>query len=166
MPQEHSPEPPETPSQYERLLAGLARNRVDFAVVGGLAVILNGYARLTLDADILVDDHPENIARLINYLASWGQSSASQLALADFPPEEGSIRVTEDFPLDIFTRMRGKTLADFKPRLRYFKSDDVRIPYLSPEDLIWLKQQSWREKDQMDVFALTEIVAQEQRTKG
>jgi hypothetical protein len=33
-------------------LAALAAHRVDFAVVGGLAVIFNGYPRLTLDVDI------------------------------------------------------------------------------------------------------------------
>jgi hypothetical protein len=56
MPQNPSPEPKETISKFERLLADLARAEVDFAVVGGLAVILNGYPRLTLDADILVSD--------------------------------------------------------------------------------------------------------------
>ena len=53
MPQDPSREPNETISRFERLLADLARSEVDFAVVGGLAVILNGYPRLTLDADIL-----------------------------------------------------------------------------------------------------------------
>lgn len=51
---EHSPKPRETISRFEKLLAALATDGVDFAVVGGLAVIFNGYPRLTLDADILV----------------------------------------------------------------------------------------------------------------
>ena len=37
---EPSPEPRETISRFEKLLAALVTNRVDFAVVGGLAVIL------------------------------------------------------------------------------------------------------------------------------
>ena len=37
---EHSPESNETISRFEKLLADLARRGVDFAVVGGLAVIL------------------------------------------------------------------------------------------------------------------------------
>jgi len=40
---EPSPEPRETTSRFEKLLAALVTNRVDFAVVGGLAVIFNGY---------------------------------------------------------------------------------------------------------------------------
>jgi len=58
---EPSPEPRETTSRFEKLLAALVTNRVDFAVVGGLAVIFNGYPRLTLDADVLVDDRPDNL---------------------------------------------------------------------------------------------------------
>src|ERR1035441_9888536 len=50
---EPSPKPRETISRFEKLLAALVTNRVDFAVAGGLAVIFNGYPRLTLDADIL-----------------------------------------------------------------------------------------------------------------
>jgi hypothetical protein len=50
-----------------------------------------------------------------------------------------------------------------RPRLRYLQIDEVRIPFLAPEDLIWLKQDSWREKDRLDVLALKEIIAREQR---
>ena len=81
---EPSPEPRETTSRFEKLLAALATNRVDFAVVGRLAVI-------------------------------------------------------------------------FKAP----KTSSVRIPYLSPADLIFLKQDSWREKDKLDVLALREILARE-----
>lgn len=155
------PEPNRTPSQFEKLLADLARHGVDFAVVGGLAVILNGYPRLTLDADILVCESPGNIRKLLDCLINWGEGWARELKVEDFALEEGSIRVMEDFDLDIFVRMRGKSLDDFRPNLRYFKADDVRIAYLSPADLIFLKQGSQREKDQLDVAAMKEILARE-----
>ena len=60
---EPSPEPRETISRFEKLLAALVTNRVDFAVVGGLAVILNGYPRLTLDADVLVASYSSSKTR-------------------------------------------------------------------------------------------------------
>ena len=99
MPQNPSPEPKETISKFERLLADLARAEVDFAVVGGLAVILNGYPRLTLDADILVSDASENIHRLLRCLERWGDGWARELRVEDFAPQEGSIRITEEFDL-------------------------------------------------------------------
>ena len=47
MPPEPSSEPNESISRFERLLVGLAQCGVDYAIVGGLAVILNGYPRVT-----------------------------------------------------------------------------------------------------------------------
>jgi hypothetical protein len=119
------------------------------------------YPRLTLNADILVDDRPDNLRRLLDCLVNWGEGWARELKPEDFAAQEGSIRVMEEFDLDIFTRMGGKTLDDFRPRLRYLDAGSVRIPYLSPADLISLKQDSWREKDKLDVLAMREILAHE-----
>ena len=156
-----SPEPNRIISQFEKLLADLARSGVDFAVVGGLAVILNGYPRLTLDADILAHNSPENLGKLLDCLKNWGEGWARELSLEDFAIEQGAIRVREEFDLDIFVRMKGKSLDDFRPTLRHLESGGVRIPYLSPSDLIFLKDGSWREKDQLDVSAMKEILARE-----
>ena len=153
--------PNQTPSHFEKLLAGLARGGVDFAVVGGLAVILNGYPRLTLDADIIVHFSPENLRRLLQFLEGWGEGCARQLVLADFAVEHGAVRVSEEFDLDIFVKLDGKTIDDFRPNLRYFQSDEVRIAYLSPADIVSLKKSSWREKDKADVAAMEEILARD-----
>jgi hypothetical protein len=134
-------------------LAALAADRVDFAVVGGLAVIFNGYPRLTLDVDILVHVAPENLRKLLDCLAGWGEGWARELKPEDFVSQEGAIRVIEEFDLDIFTRMSGKSLEDFRPRLRYLETGGVRIPYLSPADLVFLKQDSWRDKDRLQPVA-------------
>lgn len=146
-------------SRFERLLAALARSDVDFCVVGGLAVVLNGYVRVTEDVDILVNPEPGNLERMLHVLKEWGEGWARELVPADFPAQEGSVRIGEqEFDLDIFTQMRGRSLDDFRPRLRHFDAHGVRIPYLAPEDLIALKKDSWRDKDKLDVFALQEIL--------
>lgn len=160
---QHSPNPREITSQFEKLLVALATDGVDFAVVGGLAVILNGYPRITQDADILVHDSPENLRQLLASLTRWGEGWARELKPEDFLLEAGCIRVMEEFDLDIFTRMLETKLDDFRPRLRYWKTNGGRIPYLSPADLIFLKQGSWRDKDKLDVQAMQEIVARESR---
>lgn len=155
--------PNQTPSQFEKLLAGLARSGVDFAVVGGLAVILNGYPRLTVDADIIVHSSPENLRKLLQFLGNWGEGFARELSLEDFIIEQGAIRVSEEFDLDIFVKMHGKTIDDFRPNLRFFESDEFCIAYLSPADLVLLKEGSWREKDQLDVAAMKEILNRENK---
>lgn len=148
-------------SRFEKLLAELARAEVDFCVVGGLAVILSGYVRLTEDADIIVSERSENIRRLLEVLQRWGEGWARELKPEEFVAQEGSIRVSEEFDLDIFTRMRGKSIEDFRPRMRSFETHGVRISYLSPDDLIDLKSGSWRDKDKLDVLAMQEVLRRE-----
>lgn len=79
-------------SQYGKLLVALSTAGVDYAVVGGLAVIFNGYPRFTLDADVIVEDSPANLDRLLAVLRGWGEGWARELSLDDFTPEEGAIR--------------------------------------------------------------------------
>lgn len=158
---ENPPSSRETLSRFEELLAGLVLAGVDFAVVGGVAVILNGYHRQTSDTDILVDPSPENVNRLLGFLADWGEGWARELRSDDFVPQEGAIRVIEEFELDLFTQMRGRRLSDFRPHLRYLQSEDCRIAYLNPSQLIELKSGSWRDKDRLDVAAMTEILRRE-----
>ena len=156
-----TPSQPENYFQFERLLAVLARAGVDFAVAGGVAVSLNGFVRATDDVDILVAVSPGNIQKLLEALSHWGEGWARELKPEDFVLQEGSLRVAEDFDLDIFTQMRGESLEHFRPRLRYLEISGFRIPYLAAEDLVFLKQGSGREKDQIDVAALQRIISPE-----
>ena len=149
---------PENYFQFEKLLVEIARASVDFAVVGGVAVSLNGFVRATDDVDVLIEEDPSNVSKLLTCLTHWGEGWARELKSEDFVPQEGSIRVIEDFDLDIFTRMRGYSLADFRPRLKKIETGGVSIPFLAPEDLVLLKGASWREKDQIDVAALKRII--------
>jgi hypothetical protein len=154
---------PENFSPYEKLLVALVRAGVDFAVVGGVAISMNGFVRATEDVDIIVNSSPENLHKLLESLKGWGEGWARELNPSDFSIEAGAIRLIEDFMLDMFVAMREKSLDDFRPRLRYLETGGVRIPYLAPEDLIFLKQDSWRDKDKLDVQAMREIIAREGR---
>jgi hypothetical protein len=144
-------------------LADLTAGGVDFAVVGGVAVIANGYVRLTEDLDILVSDDRENLMRLLEVLRRFGEGYARELAPEDFLRQEGSIRVSEDFDLDLFTMLGGRTLDYFRPRLRRYELTTCSFLHLAPDQLIELKQNSWRDKDRIDTAAMKEILAREKR---
>jgi hypothetical protein len=147
---------------YEKLLENLARAEVKFIVVGGVAVALNGFVRTTDDVDILIERSPENIQRLLAALATFGEGHSRELTLQDFDEMEGAIRVIEDFPLDIFTVMRGQSYRDLASQLGQTKVNDVTIDFLNAEGLIRLKADSEREKDQIDVAALRKSVSNRQ----
>jgi hypothetical protein len=144
-------------SPYEKLLVDLARAEVRFVTIGGVACALCGFVRTTDDVDILVDGSPANIRVLLDTLAQFGEGHARELQVGDFTDEEGAIRVIEDFPLDIFVRLRGHTYADLVSRRAWHDAGGVKIPYLSAVGLLLLKEQSAREKDQIDVSALRRL---------
>ena len=139
---------------YEKLLAKLVRAEVKFMIVGGVAVALNGFVRTTEDIDILIEASAENITRLLDELGNFGEGHARELSPADFSDSEGAIRIIEDFPLDVFTMMRGKRYADLVGSTKTTRIDDVEVRYLNSEALIALKSDSQRDQDRIDVSAL------------
>jgi predicted nucleotidyltransferase len=148
---------------FEKLLAELSRSKVEYVLIGGLAVDLCGFSRATDDVDILVEDSRGNIERLLECLGRFGEGSSAELGVDDFTSEEGCIRVVEDFPLDVFTVLDGKRHGDLLPETRncYVEGEEVR--YLGPRGLIALKSRSLRPRDQLDVQALTSILDEREK---
>ncbi|MBI3358158.1 MAG: hypothetical protein HY201_05850 [Nitrospirae bacterium] len=140
---------------FEELLEGLSQNNIDYILVGGLAVDICGFSRATMDVDIIVEHSKENIQKLLNCLKLFGEGSARELHPEDFSLEEGCIRIVEEFPLDVFTLMRGYTYQNLLPHSAILITErGVNIRYLNVEGLIKLKEGSMRSKDQLDVQEL------------
>ncbi len=152
-------------NRFGELLEILARADVRFVLVGGGAVLLHGYARVTNDLDILIEATEENARRLLGALAQWGEGAGAELAVEELvPPQTGALRVVEGFTLDIFTLMRARALdadvtyheliADAQHRAL---SNGVNIAYASIDRLLELKANTGRPKDVADTAVLTEI---------
>ncbi|MFN2604528.1 MAG: DUF6036 family nucleotidyltransferase, partial [Gemmatimonadaceae bacterium] len=135
---------------------------VRFIIIGGIAVMLNGFARTTIDVDILVENSPDNIARLLRSLARFGEGHARQLSIADFADAEGAVRIIEEFPLDVFTLLQGKRYGGWMNSVKRIRIGDAELAYLSAEALIAIKRDSHREIDRIDVSALRAA----QQTRG
>lgn len=148
---------------FESLLETLCAKRIRFLLVGGLAVELCGFTRTTLDVDILVDDTPDNLQLLLETLKQFGEGTASELNPDDFTPSEGCIRIIEDFPLDIFTRMSGRTYGDLLSYSETYTLRSVELKYVGVDGLLLLKSGSVRAKDQIDVLELRKIKDRQDR---
>ena len=145
---------------FEKLLVILAEGGVDFVLVGGVAVTLQGYVRLTEDVDILIESSTTNIQRFLDSLADYGEGFARELSLEDFTDEEGAIRIVEETELsqiNVFTRMSGLRYLDLKVDAPILSLKGHEIAYASKAALIRLKSNSVREKDQFDVVALKQL---------
>ena len=147
---------------FESILGDLLQAKVNFILVGGLAVELCGFTRATLDVDILIEDSEVNVLRLIDSLKDFADGESASLTMADFSPEEGCIRIVDEFALDIFTRMTGRSYDDLLPLAAEYQHRLGSLKYLSAEGLILLKKDSLRPKDQIDVL---ELKALQPRTK-
>ena len=145
---------------FEKLLVILAEAAVDFVLVGGVAVTLHGYVRLTEDVDILIESSPSNIHRFLDSLADYVEGFARELYREDFTDEEGAIRIVEETELsqiDVFTRMSGLRYPDLRTDASILSLQGHEIAYASKAALIRLKSGSVREKDQFDVAALKQL---------
>lgn len=91
------------------------------------------------------------------YLGDFGSGAARELSLADRTAEEGCLRVVEDFPIDLFTRMAGQAYADLLPLTYEHLVLGQPVKTLNPQGLIRLKQDSAREKDRIDVDFLRSL---------
>ena len=145
---------------FEKLLVVLADANVDFVLVGGLAVTLQGYVRFTEDVDILIGSNPENVTRLLEALAGYGEGFARELALEDFTEDEGAIRIVEEAEqcqIDVFTVMSGRKFTDVMEDADLFSVHGREIRYASKKSLIGWKEKSVREKDRLDAMALRQL---------
>lgn len=147
---------------FAKLLVILAEARVEFVLVGGLAVTLQGYVRFTEDVDMLIESSPENVKRLLAALENYGEGFARELSVDDFTDEEGAIRIVEEIEqcqLDVFTRMSGRTYSDVVRDADALPLEGHRIYYASKSALIGWKEKSVREKDRLDALALRQLLS-------
>jgi hypothetical protein len=142
---------------FEKLLVHLADGAVDFILVGGLAVTLQGYVRFTEDVDILLSDDAANLSRFLDVMVGFGEGFARELNLEDFGDEEGAIRIveeSEECQLDVFTVMSGRKYDDVLMDADVFDVAGRQIRYASKASLIRWKEKSVREKDRIDAAVL------------
>ena len=57
-----------TITSFDKVLRLLTENKIEFILIGGLAAIYHGSARLTQDVDVVYSRNSENLTRLCNAL--------------------------------------------------------------------------------------------------
>ena len=140
-------------------LAALARAGVEFVVVGGLAVAQAGFVRVTDDVDLLVEASPANLSALIAALADRADGAVGALTPADFPVEEGCVRIADEYDIDVFTVMGGRLFSDLADDTDWHDVQGERVRFLSAAALVALKAASLRPKDQHDAAVLRDLLS-------
>lgn len=148
-------------STRDPLLALLDRFReqgVEYVLIGGQAVRLNGYLRATEDIDVLVKASLENGARIIRALSHL--PSSAELKPEWFARSPGgemeNIRVADDLLVDLLFSANGETYESIQPHVRGLEIEGVRIKVLDIDGLLKTKT-DYREKDVLDKQVLMRI---------
>jgi hypothetical protein len=159
-------------SLIEPILRALEEADVRYVLVGGLATVLHGYARLTVDIDLIVDLAPEEAAKAIETLSALGLVPRVPVAAADFANVDKRESWIRDKNMRVFTMLDPKnpmrqvdlfvespipfeTLWARSERLP-LRETTVRVAAI--EDIIQMKRSAGRPQDLVDIEALKAIV--------
>jgi hypothetical protein len=152
------------------LLLSLTNAKVEFIVIGGIAVGVHGYVRATKDLDIVPDPSPENLARLARVLV---ELDARPVGVGDFSPEEfpfdptdpdqlgegANFRLeTSHGPLDIMQWVAGietdLAYSELAPKAVAVQFRDTQIQVCALDHLLAMKRAAGRAQDLTDLKQL------------
>lgn len=165
-------------SLYLPLFKALHDAGVKYVVVGGLATVLHGYARLTMDVDLIVDLAPEEASRAVRTLESLGfrprapvpaQQFADAAKRKEWIEQKGMTVFSFHNPsrpmltVDVFVQ-HPIPFADLYARAEQMEIGGIPVYISCIEDLIALKQKAGRPQDLIDIENLRRI--QEKRGHG
>jgi predicted nucleotidyltransferase len=146
--------------QLLKLLQRFQQEGVQYILVGGHAVRLNGFIRNTEDIDILLPSSIENGKRVIRALNFLQSSAELQSAWFEVSPEEPeNIRVADDLLIDLLFAANGQTYSSLAPYVKTLTVDGVEIKTLDIEGLLLTKTE-YRDKDRIDREALLRLLEQ------
>ena len=144
-------------SDYRDMVLALQSAGVDFMLVGGYAVALHGWPRMTYDIDFWILANPENAAALMRALKIFG-APVMDLKEEDFHKPGMVFQIgTEPQRIDILSSIDGVAYAEASERAVKMKVDDLELKVISLSDLIVNKQPSSRSKDVADASVLIKL---------
>lgn len=152
-------------TDVQRLLDALTASGVTFVVVGGVALVLRGSSRLTLDLDICYARDPENLGRLAAALAPYRPRLRGAPAELPFLWDERTLASGLNFTLttdlgdlDILGEIPGVgAYAQVAARASELLVGGSRVRIMDLDGLERSKRAAGRAKDLLDLAEIAEI---------
>ncbi len=151
----------------ESILKTMEEQKVDYAVIGGVAVVLYGYVRFTKDIDFLMDFSKDNVKRFSLVLEKLGFRPGVPIDVMDMADsskrqewmrEKNAKVITfynPEVPLLQIDVLLTRNLADLKKTRR--KINDFEISVVDYNDLLKMKQETARPTDLIDIERLEQL---------
>jgi predicted nucleotidyltransferase len=158
-------------STFGRVLRELDASGAGFVLVGGVAVVLHGYARLTADIDLVVDLRPGQAVRAIAALGRLGMEPRAPVAARDFADPDIRRTWIEEKGMRVFSMHDPRhplvevdlfvdppiPYDELRARAVSIRLEGLDIAVASIQDLIAMKELAARPKDFEDIAALRAI---------
>jgi hypothetical protein len=155
----------------ERLLTELSASGVRYLVVGGVAVVLHGYARSTGDLDIVIDFESANIDVALRFFEERGFRPRPPVPLRSFADaaerqrwiDEKNLQVFSlwhpDMPfltIDVFVKEPFPFEEAYQRATRARLGESI-VTVASIDDVIAMKRAAGRPQDLIDIEVLLEL---------
>ncbi len=158
-------------ADYQSLLRVFQEKKLRYLIVGGVAVNLHGYPRLTNDIDILLALDHDNLATMARIMENMGYQQRLPISIQELGDTDKVRTLMKDKGLVAYSFIHAKEpqfnidvlvgeSMEFEKFTAHTMHADVwglDVPVVSIDDLIAMKQNSDREKDVQDVVALLEL---------
>jgi hypothetical protein len=136
-----------TTADLASLAAALSEYGVEYAVIGGAAMALHGFPRMTKDIDLLLPVNAENNRKLLQALKSVPGSAAAMQALRpEFMDKGHSTALEGEIAIDLLYVAADKKFEQLRGHLQRFHLGEVPISGLDVEGMLASKQTT-REED-------------------
>ena len=145
------------PEDLVRICGALNAAGARYVLIGGFAVMAHGASRFTKDIDLLVDDRPENIARVKQGLSVLADNAVAEVADTDVR-DHTVVRVVDEVIVDLMGRACGLTYAEVAADMEWHDLAGIRLPVASPSTLVRTKD-TYRPQDAIDRSFLREVIA-------
>jgi hypothetical protein len=158
-------------TSFEPIFRALEDAGARYVLVGGLAVVLHGYARLTADVDLIVDLAPGEAVKAIAALSRIGMLPRAPVEARDFADPARRQEWIEQKGMRVFSMQNPRRplievdlfvdpplgVDELLSRATWVNIGTCRVPIASIADLISMKRSAGRPKDIEDIAALEAI---------
>lgn len=156
----------------EQLLPMLVRAEVDFVLVGGMAAILHGSARVTFDVDIVYERSAENIRRLVTALEAYSPYLRGAPPGLPFRFDARTVQHGLNFTLtttagdlDLFGEIAGAgRYEELLPYADEVQAFGVTFLCVGLDRLIHIKRAAGRPKD-LEAIAELQVILEEEEDR-
>jgi hypothetical protein len=143
----------------------LNNHKAKYVLVGGWAVIFEGYSRNTGDMDILIEREEKNADKLLAVIKDFLGSTIG-FEKEDFLKEENVIMMGRPpFRIDILTDISGVSFKEAYESSKIYEDEGLKIRCIHINELIRNKKATGRLKDLGDVDMLEKILKKRNKKK-